>query len=240
MSPCPVGCVASTRHSLHGGTSTAWRARRAMLGFFFVSLAPAAFASQAFAFQADPCLSPAQDISVLKTSFAAQGWQAVDGPNDPVIDALAWIGMPQYFAGDSGGQSKAYVLDLKRKTAAGYFRKKDLPNAQTRILNRTTDAGTEVLLVSWLRTSLDHINITCDFAVSPDTAAEIRAKQPPPVYKSGFSRLPTVTENSINRSSTVQIVFLDRAALEKQLNTQVPASAIVSTSLSYNAKDIKP
>lgn len=240
MSPCPVGCVASTRHSLHGGTSTAWRARRAMLGFFFVTLAPAAFASQAFAFQADPCLSPAQDISVLETSFAAQGWQAVDGPNDPVIDALAWIGMPQYFAGDSGGQSKAYVLDLKRKTAEGYFRKKDLPNSKTRILNRTTEAGTEVLLVSWLRTSLDHINITCDFAVSPDTAAEIRAKQPPPVYKSGFSRLPTVTDTSLGRASAVQIVFLDRTALEKQLNTQVPASAIVSTSLSYNAKDIKP
>ena len=240
MSPCPVGCVTSTRHSVHGGTSTAWRARRAMLGLFFVSLAPAAVASQAFAFESDPCLSPAQDISVLEDSFAAQGWAVVDAPNDPVIDGLAWIGMPQYFAGDSGGRSKAYVLDLKRMTAAGYFRKKDLPNSKTRILNRETDTGPEVLLVSWLRTSLDHINITCDFAVSPDTAAEIRAKQPPPVYKSGFSRLPTVTETSINRSSAVQIVFLDRAALEKQLNTQVPAAAIVSTSLSYNAKDIKP
>lgn len=232
----PEGCAEIAHVFLTGGFNLARRARRALHGLCLVALAPAA----AHAFDAAACTTPATDLSNIEASLSAEGWSVVTRPSKPVIEALAWIGMPQFFAGDSGGQTQSYVLDLKRKTAQGYFRKQDLPNAKTRILTRKVGRDSELLLLSWLKTSLMEIHVTCDYALSEPTTAPLRNEHAPLAYTKGFARVPTLRTKDSGSTRTVQLVFMDKETLKTGLRTNVPASAILSTSLSYPAKDHKP
>ncbi|PLS22066.1 hypothetical protein [Neptunicoccus cionae] len=231
----PEGCAEVAHIFLTGGSKLTRRACRALCASLF-----AACASAAHAFDAAACTTPVQTIAELETALGADGWSVVEKQSKPVIEALAWIGMPQYFAGDSGGRSQSYVLDLKRNTAKGYFRKKDLPNAQTRILTRRVGRDTELVLVSWLKTSLMEINLTCDFALSETTTAPLRNDHSPLAYSKGYARVPTMNSAENGAPSSVQIVFLDSETLKSGLKTNIPASAIFSTSLSYPAKDHTP
>ncbi|GGA21823.1 hypothetical protein [Neptunicoccus cionae] len=231
----PEGCADAAHMFLTGGYKLARRARRALCALLLVGLAPAAHA-----FDAATCTTPAQSFADLENALSAEGWSVVEKQTKPVIEALAWIGMPQYFAGDSGGRSQAYVLDLKRAAAKGYFRKKDLTNAKTRILTRKAGRQTELLLVSWLKTSLMQIQVTCDFALSEASTAPLRTEHTALTYDKGYARIPTEYGADRTAMHHSQLVFLDRETLKSSLNINIPASAILSTSLSYPAKDHKP
>ncbi|WP_069299769.1 hypothetical protein [Neptunicoccus sediminis] len=230
------GCAEIAHAFLTGGFTLARRARRALCALCLVALAPAS----AHAFDTAACITPTSDLTDVEARLSAEGWSRVTRPSTPVIESLAWIGMPQFFAGDSGGQTQSYVLDLKRKAAQGYFRKKDLPNAKTRILTRKVGRESELLLLSWLRTSLMEIHVTCDFALSEATTAPLRNQHAPLAYSKGFARVPTLRATDFGNTRTIQLVFMDKKTLKSGLRTNVPASAIISTSLSYPAKDHKP
>ena len=134
-------------------------------------------ANIASAFDADPCFTPTIKINEVIKALNADGWKTADQNDPTVVDHVTWMGMPQYFAGDSGGQTVESVLRIKRTSAQGILKKRDLDGAKTRILSRQTAGHTEVVKIAVVVLPQQNASIHCSFSLhagSIDTWPELQ------------------------------------------------------------------
>ena len=134
-------------------------------------------ANIASAFDADPCFTPTIKINEVIKALNADGWKTADRNDPTVVDHVTWMGMPQYFAGDSGGQTVESVLRIKRTSAQGILKKRDLDGAKTRILSRQTAGHTEVVKIAVVVLPQQNASIHCSFSLhagSIDTWPELQ------------------------------------------------------------------
>ncbi|WGI23451.1 hypothetical protein [Amylibacter sp. IMCC11727] len=194
-------------------------------------------AAPALALDTSACFQPATTLTSVTDDLAKDGWETTTDRSDLVIEHLTWTGMPQYFAGDSGGQSLANVLDMKRMSARGILRKKDLPDAQTRILTRQTDTQIELAKVVWVAVSPTQTTIHCTFSVGASSVDNWATHVPNPDAMPLFLRIPHSNASLDQTQASQDIVALNRASLSQDLGVPVPSDAIIETYLSFLAKE---
>lgn len=194
-------------------------------------------ATGALAFDTTPCFQPTIQIEDITTALSADGWQTADRSDASVADHLTWMGMPQYFAGDSGGQSLTSVLEMKRMSATGILRKKDLETAKTRVLTRDTANGTEIAKVAVVSLTAQHASVHCTFSLQASSVDGWSDAALGTDTTQQFTRLTSAAPAVPNAQASQDIVALNRAGLSETLGAPLPSDAIFETYLSFMVSD---
>lgn len=192
-------------------------------------------AQHGLALDTSACFNPTASIDDITASLGQEGWQPADREASFVADHLTWMGMPQYFAGDSGGQTLSSVLEMKRMSATGILRKKDLPNAKTRILSRQQNDQTEVAKIAVVALTNQHASVHCTFSLAAASVTEWSDTALSDTQL--FARLPSTAPDLTDAQASKDIVALNRSALTADLGTPVPSDAIIETYLSFLTKE---
>ena len=189
-------------------------------------------ANIAYAFDADPCFSPTRQIDQISNALSTDGWKIANRNDPKVAEHIAWMGMPQYFAGDNGGQSIEALLKMKRATAQGILKKKDLQSAKIRILSRQASGHTEVVKVAVILTQ-KYASVHCSFSVgaaSIDIWPESQmSKASGPKFLRLKSDVPSIPDAQANKD----VVAMNVVALSDALFTHPPSDAIIETYLRF-------
>ncbi len=204
-------------------------------------LAMSGFANAQSGLNASPlgqaCLEPSNTIETIIGELEIEDWQLAPDPSALTLEQLAWTGMPQYFAGDSGGAELKSVLELKIRTAKGLLRKKELPTNKTRILVRKIDERQETLLLMWRKPTPQTTEIQCLAALVNKIGNEPLVTGDAVKIEPDFHRMSTPNLPQNEATQKVDVVVLNRISLEERLGAPVPADFIVETYLSYSAKE---
>jgi hypothetical protein len=172
----------------------------------------------------DACHQPNANVDDTVGALVGQGWvQVPQGDLSPeTIELLVWPQVAFYGTGDTGGETVKTIVDLQRKTVAGFARKKDIPQSKTRILTRQIGADAEAALVFWLQPDPSTTNIICRFALSSasligDTATDFAT--------------PQMVDASPTQSFS--IIGMNTASLAAKIASPVTVSGVVETQTTF-------
>lgn len=156
-----------------------------------------------------------------------QGWGVVEGDLSPeVIELLIWPQVAFYATGDTGGEHLRSIVELQRKTVAGFAKKKDIPQSKTRILTRQLGGDLEAALVFWLRPDPSTSNIICRFALSPQSMTG---------QANGDFGPPQVVETTPTRS--VAFTPMNPGSLAAKIGAPVAVSGTLETHISFPSQE---
>ncbi|WP_298260565.1 hypothetical protein [uncultured Litoreibacter sp.] len=172
----------------------------------------------------EACHLPHANVSDTVDVLAQQGWVLVpEGDlSSDTIELLIWPQVAFYANGDTGGEQLKAIVDLQRKTVAGFAKKKDIPQSKTRILTRQIGADAEAVLVQWLQPTPSTVNIICRFALS---SASVTGQG----SKDFGSPVTTKAEKGGIWTTTV----LNADSLAAKINAPVTVSGIVQTQANF-------
>ncbi|EPX81593.1 hypothetical protein [Litoreibacter arenae] len=176
----------------------------------------------------DACHQPTANVDDTVTSLAQQGWALVpQGDLSPeTIELLIWPQVAFYATGDTGGEQIKAIVDLQRKTVAGFAKKKDIPQSKTRILTRQIGSDTEAALVFWLQPDPAQTNIICRFALSSASLSG----QPTEDFAA-----PRVVETS--PTQRFAITPMNAASLATKIGAPVTVSGTLETQTSFPSQE---
>ena len=194
-------------------------------------------ANIASAFDADPCFAPTIKINEVIKALNADGWKKADRNDPTVVDHVTWMGMPQYFAGDTGGQTVESVLKIKRTSAHGILKKRDLEGAKTRILSRQTAGHTEVVKIAVVVLPQQYASIHCSFSLHAGSIDSWPEFQMTNASGPEFLRLTSDAPNIPDAIASKDVVALNVPALFAKVSIGPPSDAIVETYLSFLSKE---
>lgn len=196
-------------------------------------------ATPVFALDQSTCFQPAASIDQITASLQNAGWTKADRADPKVIDHVTWMGLPQYFAGDTGGAQLEQVLDIKSMSARGILRKKDIATAKTRVLSRKTNTGPELAMVTLLQPTQNRTDIRCTFSLTLETVNDVWTAPNGFAPTQDFTRhtalAPTLDEPTAY--TNLSITSLNTTNLSQRLGQEIPTEAIVETYLSVLAKE---
>ena len=172
----------------------------------------------------DACHQPNANVDDTVGALVGQGWvQVPQGDlSSEIVELLIWPQVAFYATGDTGGETVKSIVDLQRKTVAGFARKKDIPQSKTRILTRQIGADAEAALVFWLQPDPATTNIICRFALSSASLIGDAATD--------FAT-PQMVETSPTRSYS--IIDMNAASLAAKIASPVTVSGVVETQTSF-------
>lgn len=174
----------------------------------------------------EACHAPGP-IEATVSALANQGWVLSEGDLSPeTIELLIWPQVAFYATGDTGGEQIKTIVDLQRKTVAGFAKKKDIPQSKTRILTRQIGMNTEAALVFWLQPDPATTNIICRFALSPHSLIG----QTP-----GYFGEPQVVESTPTQRYT--ITPMNAGSLSAKIGASVTVSGTLETQFSFPSED---
>ena len=171
----------------------------------------------------EACHQPNANVDDTVNALAQQGWLRVEGELSPdIIELLIWPQVAFYATGDTGGEQIKAIVDLQRKTVAGFARKKDIPQSKTRILTRQIGADTEAALVFWLQPDPAQTNIICRFALSSASLV-------------GHTATDFATPEVIEISPTQRFAItpMNAASLAAKISASVTVSGTLETQTSF-------
>lgn len=177
----------------------------------------------------EACHLPNANVDDTVTALAQQGWILVpEGDLAPeVIELLIWPQVAFYATGDTGGEQIKSIVDLQRKTVAGFARKKDIPQSQTRILHRQIGANHEAALVFWLQPDPSTTNIICRFALSSTSLIG---------HTAGDFAVPQVFDSSdATATRSFAATTMNAASLSAKIGAPVTVSGIIQTQTNFAA-----
>ncbi|MEP3346581.1 MAG: hypothetical protein ABJN34_16130 [Litoreibacter sp.] len=175
----------------------------------------------------EACHLPHANVDDTVEALAQQGWMQAPESNlvPEVIEQLIWPQVAFYANGDTGGEQIKSIVDLQRKTVAGFARKKDIPQSKTRILTRQIGADAEAALVFWLQPDPDATNIICRFALSSTTLIGHAA--------GGFAEPQVVDQSDATATKSFSITAMNAGFLSEQIDAPVTVSGIVQTQTTF-------
>ncbi|PTX57176.1 hypothetical protein C8N43_1842 [Litoreibacter ponti] len=174
----------------------------------------------------EACHTPAP-IEETVAALGQEGWIAVDGPLGPeIIELLIWPQVAFYATGDTGGAQIRAIVDLQRKTVAGFARKADIPQSKTRILTRQIGADREAVLVFWLQPDPATTNIICRFALSPHSMI---------AHTAGDFGPPSVAQTT--PTQRFSITPMNAASLAAKIDAPVTVSGTLETQFSFPSQE---
>ena len=206
-----------------------FRTTKFLVTGLFMSILPAhALTLTEMSASIDACHLPNANVDDTVNALAQQGWvQAPEGDLSPeIIELLIWPQAAFYATGDTGGEQIKAIVDLQRKTVAGFAKKKDIPQSKTRILTRQIGADTEAALVFWLQPDPAQTNIICRFALSPHSLIGHTA--------SDFAA-PQVVETTPTKRFA--ITPMNAASLAAKIGAPVTVSGTLETQTSFPSQE---
>ena len=128
-------------------------------------------------------------------------------------------------AAQPGGEQIKAIVDLQRKTVAGFAKKKDIPQSKTRILTRQIGSDAEAALVFWLQPDPAQTNIICRFALSSTSLIGHTA--------GGFAVPQVVDQSDDTATKSFSITVMNAGYLANQIDAPVTVSGIIQTQANF-------
>ncbi|GFE63253.1 hypothetical protein [Litoreibacter roseus] len=185
------------------------------------------------------CHTKAAAVEDAVAALSGEGWAVVDERPLPeiVAEQLVWPQLVFYFTGDTGGETLQAILDLQRKTVAGFARKVDIDQSKTRILTRTTEDQPETLLLAWQAPTPNMRLITCRASLSEATTlSALAAITLPAGPQPDFLPLPAGNPLTAAPGADATLTLLNTETLSEKLDTPVTANSVLVTSNSFDAE----
>ncbi|SFR40675.1 hypothetical protein [Litoreibacter janthinus] len=175
----------------------------------------------------EACHLPHAEVDATVDALAAQGWVPVpQGDLAPeIIELLIWPQVAFYATGDTGGEQIKAIVELQRKTVAGFAKKKDIPQSKTRILTRQIGTDVEAALVFWLQPDPAQTNIICRFALSSTSLIGHTA--------GGFAAPQVVDQSDATATKSFSVTVMNAGHLANQIAAPVNVSGVVETQTSF-------